>query len=224
MKRKVYYVIGAIIIVFAIAAASAFLFLTKDVEPATTDFQLDGTWRLFNCNAATEDEQYLVFDNNIVNAYKNGDSTPALTSAFEYSTKILVLSDLGLEYRLDRNTDNCLGLIIPNASSYTLVRSMGDGITRPSFDWELLIGTWDVTLHGNALVADEQMVFNGTSMLVYQDGNTTPYLDSSYTTKENGILVADSIGLELNLCYLDAELAILVETQTGYAFELVRQK
>lgn len=49
MKNKLYILIGSIIIVLAIVAASIFLIFTKDVEPAATDFELDGTWKLWFC-------------------------------------------------------------------------------------------------------------------------------------------------------------------------------
>ncbi len=224
MKNKIYIAIGSIVIVAAIVAASIFLISTKDVKPAATDFELDGTWKLFNYNAAMTDEQYLVFGDGVVNGYKNGNGTPSITSKFEYSTGSLKLTDLGIEYKADKITNNYLALYDSNRTEYALVRSTGDGISYQDFDWKLLIGTWDVVLHGKDFVGSEQMVFDETSMKDYRDGNTTPYLDSSYTIKEKGMLVIDGIGLELNLCYLDSDLAILVETHTGYAYELTRHK
>lgn len=224
MKRKVYYVIGAVVIVLAIVAASAFLFITKDVEPAANSFKLDGTWKLFSFNEVMTDEQYLVFADGTVNAYKNGNNTPSVTSSFEYSTGSLILADIGTEYKVDKITDNYLALYDSNITEYALVRSTGNGVEYQDFDWNLLQGTWDVVLHGKDFMGSEQMVFDETSMKDYRDGSTTPYLDSTYTIKEKGMLVVDSIGLELNLCYLDSDLAILVETQTGYAYELARHK
>lgn len=224
MKKKLYITLGSVVILLAVIAASVFLFLTRDVEPATGDFELSGTWKLFTYNTAMTDEQYLVFEDETVTGYKNRNSTPNITSKFEYSASGLTLTDLGLEYKVDKMTDNYLALYDLNVTEYALVRSAGDGITYQDFDWSLLDGTWDVVLHGKDFVGNEQMVFDGNTMKDYRDGNATPYLESSYTIKEKGMLVVDSIGLELNLCYLDADLAILVETQTGYAYELTRHK
>lgn len=224
MKNKLYILIGSIIIVLAIVAASIFLISTKDVEPAATDFELDGTWKLFNYGVPMTDEQYLVFNDGTVNGYKNGNDTPSITSKFEYSTGSLKLTDLGIEYKADQITDNYLALYDSNLTEYALVRSTGDGINYQNFDWNLLVGTWDVILHGKDFAGSEQMIFDGTTVKDFRDGNTTPYLDSSYTIEDNGMLVINGIGLELNLCYLDSDLAILVETHTGYAYELVKHK
>lgn len=224
MKNKIYIAIGSIIIVLAIVAASIFLISTKDVKPATTNFVLEGTWKLFNYNTAMVDEQYFVFDNGTVVGYKNGNSTPSITSKFEYSTGILKLTDLGIEYKVDKVTDNYLALYDSNITEYALVRSTGNGIAHQDFDWALLINTWDVVLHGKDFVGSEQMIFEESSVKVYRDGNTTPYLDSAYTIKENNMLTVDSIGLELNLCYLDSDTVIFVETHSGYAYELTRHR
>ena len=224
MKNKIWVIIGAVIIVLAVVAASIFLISTKDVKPAATNFELEGTWKLFNYNTAMTDEQYLVFSDGIVNGYKNGNSTPSITSKFEYSTGVLKLTDLGVEYKVDEVTGNYLALYDANVTEYALVRSTGDGIAYQNFDWNLLIGTWDVVLHGKDFVGSEQMVFDEASVNVYRDGNTDPYLASAYTIQNSNMLEVSSIGLTLNLCYLDSDLAILVETHTGYAYELVRHK
>ena len=222
MKNKIWVIIGVIIIVLAIAAASVFLISTKDVKPAATNFELEGTWKLFNYNTAMTDEQYLVFEDGVVTGYKNGNV--AITSKFEYSTGVLKLTDLGIVYKVDEVTANYLALYDANVTEYALVRSAGDGVAYQNFDWNLLNGTWDVVLHGKDFVGSEQMIFDGASVKVYRDGNTDPYLDSTYAIKESGMLEVGSIGLTLNLCYLDSDLAILVETHTGYAYELVRHK
>ena len=224
MKNKIWVIIGAVIIVLAVVAASIFLISTKDVKPAATNFELEGTWKLFNYNTAMTDEQYLVFSDGIVNGYKNGNSTPSITSKFEYSTGVLKLTDLGVEYKVDEVTGNYLALYDANVTEYALVRSTGDGIAYQNFDWNLLIGTWDVVLHGKDFVGSEQMVFDEASVNVYRDGNTDPYLASAYTIQNSNMLEVNGIGLTLNLCYLDSDLAILVETHTGYAYELVRHK
>lgn len=224
MKNKIWVMIGTVVIVLAIVAASIFLMLTKDVKPAATNFELEGTWKLFNYDTVMTDEQYLVFADGVVNGYKNGNSTPSITSTFEYSTGALKLTDLGIEYKVDEVTDNYLALYDANVTEYALVRSTGDGIANQNFEWNLLIGTWDVVLHGKDFVGSEQMVFDESSVKVYRDGNTDPYLDSAYTIKETNMFEVSSIGLTLNLCYLDSDLAILVETHTGYAYELVRHK
>lgn len=222
MKRKVYYLIGAIVIVLAIVVASVFLFSTKNVAPVT-DFKLDGAWRLFNCTNVSENTQYLVFSDNVVEIHRDGES---VSSKFEYSDGALKLSDLDFDCRVDKKTDNYLVLYDSNRTEYTLVRSAGDGMSIQEFDWNILVGTWDVVIHGKGFSENEQMVFDGTSLKDYRDDSPTPYLNSAYTIKdkEKGVLVVDSIGLELNLCYLDSNLAILVETQTGYAYELTRHK
>ena len=224
MKNKIWVIIGAVIIVLAVVAASIFLISTKDVKPAATNFELEGTWKLFNYNTAMTDEQYLVFSDGIVNGYKNGNSTPSITSKFEYSTGVLKLTDLGVEYKVDEVTGNYLALYDANVTEYALVRSTGDGIAYQNFDWNLLIGTWDVVLHGKDFVGSEQMVFDEASVNVYRDGNTDPYLASAYTIQNSNMLEVNGIGLTLNLCYLDSDLALLVETHTGYAYELVRHK
>lgn len=224
MKNKIWVMVGSVIIVLAIVAASIFLMSTKDVKPAATNFELVGTWKLFNYNTAMTDEQYLVFADGVVNGYKNGNSTPSITSAFTYSTGVLKLTDLGIEYKVDEITENYLALYDANVTEYALVRSTGDGIAKQNFDWDLLIGTWDVVLHGKDFVGSEQMVFEKSSVKVYRDGNTAPYLDSAYALKESNMLEVSSIGLTLNLCYLDSDRAVLVETHTGYAYELVRHK
>ena len=224
MKNKIWVIIGSLVIVLAIVAAGIFLFSTKDVKPAARNFTLEGTWKLFNYNTAMVDEQYLVFADGTVNGYKNGSATPNITSKFEYSTGMLRLTDLGVVYKVDEITDNCLALYDANVTEYALVRGTGDGISCPTFDWDLLNGAWDVVLHGKDFVGSEQMVFDGASVKVYRDGNATAYLDSTFTIEEGNMLAVSSIGLKLNLCYLDSDIAVLVETHTGYAYELVRHK
>jgi len=222
MKNKIFIAIGSLIIVLAVGAAVIFLISTKNLEPASTNFEFDGTWKLYNVNAVMTDEQYLVFDKGIVNGYKNKNGTPNITSKFEYSMGMLKLTDADMEYKADRITDNYLALYDSNRTEFALVRSMGNGIDDQNFEWDLLAGSWDVVLHGKNFVENEQMVFDETTVKDYRDGNATPYLNSTYTIKEKGMLVIDSMGLELNLCYLDSTLTILVETNTGYVYELTR--
>jgi len=224
MKNKLYIIIGSVIIVLAIVAASIFMLSTKDVKPAATSFEIEGTWKLFNYDVPMTDEQYLVFNDGTVNGYKNGNNTPSITSKYDYSTGTLKLTDLGIEYKADIITDNYLALYDTALTEYVLVRSVGDGINPQDFDWDLLVGTWDVILHGKDFAGTEQMIFDGAVVKDYRDGNTTPYLDSTYTIKDNNTLLIDGIGLELNLCYLDSELAILVETHTGYVYELAKHE
>lgn len=224
MKNKLYIIIGSVVIVLAIVAASIFMLSTKDVKPASTNFEIEGTWKLFNYDVPMTDEQYLIFNDGTVNGYKNGNNTPSITSKYEYSTGTLKLTDLGIEYKADIITDNYLALYDTALTEYVLVRSVGDGINPQDFDWDLLIGTWDVILHGKDFAGTEQMIFDGTVVKDYRDGNATPYLDSTYTIKDNNTLLIDGIGLELNLCYLDSELAILVETHTGYVYEFAKHE
>ncbi len=222
MKKKLLFILGAVIILAAIAAAAIFLISTKDIEPASAEFELSGTWKLYNYGQSNTDEQYLVFDGNFVNAYRNGDSSPVLSSEFVLSSRSLILKDCDMEYMVDRFTDNYLSLMLDDFTEFSLVRSAGDGLSYPDFDKSLLNGTWDVVLHGKDFPASEQIVFDDNTIKDYRDGAETPFMESSYVLSQNGLLVLEDVGLELSLAYLDADCAILVETQTGYVYDLVK--
>lgn len=221
MKNKLYIIIGSIIIVLAIIAAGAFLIATKDVKPSTSSFDFDGTWRLFDCTATTDNEQYLVFENGRVNFYKEKGKA-YITSDFKYTDGWLELPEADAEFVINIGTDNCLFLYGSNAAAYTLVRYTGEPFVEPNYNMSLLLGDWDIVLRGKEARENETLVLEGNIMKNDRSGQ----LVEATFTFEGNTLVINELGSKMVVCHLEEDHALLVEIAPaiGQAYELARSQ
>lgn len=77
-----------------------------------------------------------------------------------------------------------------------------------------LTGVWKVYRHGDDLIDNEYMVFEGSQVADYRDGAETPFLSATFTSNDGTTLRMEDIGKEFAVRQVSENNVILVEPNT----------
>ncbi len=228
MKKSVFYIVGAIVILAAIAAMLIFIFTGEDADIPNNKVKVDlkGTWQVVamvqNDIPTFIEKEFMVFDDSKAYSYKNGEKEPALTSAYNVTEdNKLVFSDVSMDYVLDPKTANYVTLY-ENATKYlVLVKYANADMSEVTYNRENLIGKWDVTYRSVQEPMKEALEFSEVSLNYYRDGAKVETMTSSYAWKDDSfIFTADAWNKELIYREVSEDTIQFIETVSGFVWEL----
>lgn len=228
MKKKIFVGIGSVFVVVVLAAM--ILFATSGGESAAAEpalMNLDGTWKVVSSvqgGAVTlPEEEYLVFAEGKVEAYRDGESIAVSgyeLSASNYPNLSLQMPDISREYVVEVHTDHAIRLYENRTSYMELILWEEEEFVHKAET--AVIGRWKVAYRNTAEpIAEEEIAFTGDVLSDYRNGETEPAARATYYWNESGNLCVDALGVEMR-CYPQSDVLYFVEVATGYVWELHR--
>lgn len=215
MKKNIPVILGAAVIVIAVAAMLMFVF-SGDVSD-TPVMDLTGTWKIvMNCSDGVPgipENDSVVFDSETASVYQNGQ--PYAVTGYTLGSVKLEMPDISRSYDFTKISDNLIKLVM-TADNYMYLYRM-DG---PDAAVEDITGSWDVLCHGGTASSGEKLVFADGTAQMFKDGSAEPAMTSAYTWTEDGHLLAQDWGMELVLAGASENQMILVDTNGGYVWQL----
>ena len=219
MKKNLWLIIGAVVVVAAIVASLIFVLTPGENEPQVVIPDLSGNWTVVatytNDTPTYTDGQSAKFADGSVSFYKDGDtnnayaiSTYTINEAFQLS-----LPDMAREYKVDKKTDNVVRLC-QDANTYMLLVRSVSVLTQAD-------GKWQVVMKGEQMNNGESLSFNSGKLEYYKAGSSTPAATADYVI-ENGVLKAAALGMEMR-CYAVSDSAFVMVENNGIVWELAKQ-
>lgn len=231
MKKNLFYIIGAVIAVVAVAAMLVFVFSGEQAEAQPIDVDLDGTWKVVSYvqyGTGTQiDDEFVVIENGIISNYRSGEAEPYATSAYTlslsevYGNLDVTLTDLDTVLVMYMPTDNYICLYDEQDVYKALVRHGNADMSPVEFDPAILDGMWDVVFrHVNEEFTDEKLEFTDGTLAAYRNGAEEPVATVPYVWTEEGYLEIEALGKTMRCLKRDENNIYFVELPTGYVWEL----
>ncbi len=216
-KKEIFIVIGSFLIVAIIAILLLFLHYTSNID-SSTNVDLSGTWRIISRAGTYVENEVVEFQNNEFRDYKNGETTPNLTSAYNLKNDRLELKDISKVYYIAKKTENYLIFIDDSdKSEWKVIRNSGENVSK---DW--LLGDWNVIMHGDSLIANEKVTYDKDTIKIYKDDSSEPSVTSQYSWKNDNVIYADVLSMNVYLYYVNEKTLIMRQEQDGYVWELTK--
>lgn len=233
MKRNtLMLILGGVIVAIALGCMLLFVLSGNDGgEPAAKTIDLEGTWKIASCCQAgmvtLPESEYYVFSGTTASAYRNGESTPYVTSSFElsatsaYADLEMKLPDLSRSYEVSILSDNCIRMYENSDVYMELIRCSSDDRSEISFSEDIVIGNWDVVYRNTTdPIVDEKVTLENGMLHDYRNGSTEPFASAPYYWNESGYLCVDALNAELRCIPMSEDLIFFVEVRTGNVWEL----
>lgn len=229
MKKKIIWIVCAIVIVAALAAMLIFALGGKSggnaggSEAAPVD--LSGTWKVaayFNeGQPEIVDNEYMVFADGKAVDYRDG--AEYVSSAYSVdAANELSLKDISRTYHLDSKTPNCISLY-ENPNTYIeLIRYPNADMSALSFDAALLSGQWDIAYRRT------DKSFDG-DYLLFEDGTISQFSASANSIVatadfevQGNRLVVSAWGKDMVVYPLSDTVILMVELSenSGFIWEI----
>jgi len=225
MKKKFFLGLGIAVVILGIFLISIFLFITKDVAYSVNDQivtveNLVGDWIVTRYAESPVENEYWKFDENTVADYRDGSNDAYLVSEYEINSDgYLQLTDLSKQMIIEGMSNNSIKLIETDTKTVWYLLKMTD-TAKNDFNRELIGGTWRVTVQAGASAVDEIMVFENGIISDYRGEGKELYFEGAYEWNEEGNLYVEKMALELKVYQIDSDTIALVETDTGYIWEM----
>lgn len=228
-KKKVLFIVGIVLTVAIVIGLVIFLVVTKTKDDNSQEFNdetLVGTWRV----VAIEDDiegsvtfvsnEFVTFDKTTFNYYVYGQKVR--TSSYSISDEgFLTLPDLDVGYFLATKTSNYIKLWESETRCRAIVKYPYEDMSEISYSTSSITGRWDVTFHDKATnITSEYWNFADGTLTQYVNGETSPSVTTAYVWKSGNQLSAADIGKEMVLNFVEENVIILTETDTGKIYEL----
>lgn len=227
MKKPIIYGICAAIVVVAIAVSLIFVFSGNNEATTDNTPTLDGTWVIcanYSAEVPTFNEnQFAVFEGDSMKMYKGDLETPYATSKYLVdNANNLILSDIDMEYVIDKKTDNCIRLY-ENASTFmVLVKCSTSELAVEKCTATDFAGDWNVIMKGSEINQGDSLSFDDSSFKYYRAASSTPAVTSAYTVAESK-LSAPGAGLNLRCLKTTNGNIIMLEEGNTNAWEITKK-
>ena len=230
MNKKVFGGIGIVVIIIAVAMIMVFLMSTKDTNVnknvlSISDDYFKGTWCVAQRSGVAVTNEYFVFDENYVSDYRDSSEEAYMSSLYSIiDSGMLSMSDVSKKFVIEAVSNNIVKLIdTDNKEVWSMLRCSGDGLDFDKFSASEIEGTWNVLFHGGQAVQGETMLFDNGVFVDYRDGSTEPYLESTYEWTKNGHMLISKLDLEIEVFKTGNNSFGLIETDTGYIWEIEKE-
>lgn len=200
-----------------------FIFLDKN-STLTETINIEGTWKVatFTDNgiATIVDGEYMVFDPETVNDYRNNDDTPYVTSKYTIDNSMSMhLTDISKTYTVEKNTDNYVRLYENENTYIDLIRYANEDMSPLNIDISIITEKWDVIYrHTSNIYTGEYIVFDNGNISHYRGDSDAPIATSSYSWKDGNHLIVDAWEKDMILYPISSNTIIFVETFPDYGF------
>ncbi len=226
-KTNLKWAICALFIVVAVSGMMIFALGGKKESPVAIPIQMDGTWLVVSDVNDGEltliDNEYIVFEQGQVEYYRDNSEIPFAKSTFSVEKDILNLPDISRKYHISTKTQNYIAIYSDKNSYKSLVRTKVSAIDQNAFDPKGIIGQWNIVYRNtDQVISEEYLLFDGEILSDYRNGKEEPVLSAKYEWKGNHIIV-DAIGKDMVLKVISKDEIALVETDTGFIWELKKE-
>lgn len=229
MKRKVLWVICAVVIVVALAAMLIFVFSGKD-NTKSTSVDITGTWKVVayinNSTIDIVDNEFMVFDSGKVVAYREGSEF--LSSTYTINAALLMeLPDISRKYTVDQITDNYVCLYENQNIYIELIRYPNADMKALSIDTAKIIGQWNIIYRNTDKVyKGDYLLFEEDTISQFSASSNSIVAVASYSWQEGNHLIVDDWGKDMVVYPLSDTDIILVElsTESGFIWELQKSE
>lgn len=224
MKKKIIISIVSVIVLVAVAALIVFIVSGGDLGKKSVD--LNGTWIVTsNVNegvVSIPQNEYMVFDEESVKDFRDGNNTPFATSKYEVNGDVLNLSDISRTYHIDIHTNSYISLYTNDRTFMTIVKIEDDSYLNKNFAANTLSGKWNVLYRtSDQVISNEYLVFENGKMQNFRNNSDKASMESDYQCNGNA-LELQSIGLKFIGFNVSDDTIALVDTKDGYVWLLQR--
>lgn len=230
MKKKLIFSACAIFIIISMSIMILFVLSGKDTQEKDIA-SLKGTWEVVasvdNQTVTLINDEFMVFDSEMVYDYKGNNSTPYASSKYKIEFRkdtTLQLPDISRKYVMDIKSDNCVCLYETPDKHICLIRYPNEDRTDVDFNQSEIIGKWDVTYRNAADISAEIIEFSDSELKDYRNGESEPKLSSSYLWENTTCLTVEQLNKTFEVHPLSDNFLILIETDTAEVWELQKSE
>lgn len=223
MNRTRLMKLGIVIIIAALAGAAAFLFVTKDQLETSQDSAdlrtyelLQGDWQIVFTDQVPTAGETISFQEHDMTFCRNGEIL--WNGEWQIRNSRITAQDESFEYIVEVATEDCVKLI--SADSSSTLSLIPAAVMEGAFDGSLLVGEWNVLVHGNSLTKQEKIQFTEEDLTLYKDSKV--YIESDYVF-EDGVLNVKQNSLTLKIIPLSENDLIMLDEDGGYVWQIQKQ-
>ena len=191
MKKKSFVVIGAILIAVVLGAVLLFVFHGGENQADET-ISLQGAWLVYQHGDELPRNDFMVFNENSVSYYSNGDSEPAASSMYSIQGSQLSTPDIDKTFSIRSISENNVMLTESNSVVWRLLHIGNSYEDMSNVVPENIEGVYDVKAVGEETRINETMTFADSHLSFVQDGSEI--ISSDFTISDDGILHLTTIG------------------------------
>ena len=219
MNQKVRIGIGLVFIACVVGIVSYILFSGngEEIPSESKEISLAGTWRVYQYIGQNVDNEFMVFDEDNVDDYRDGVQEPYASSTYSYENGELSMPDISKEFTVRILTKNHIILVEPNSYEWRMIKVANGGEDIQDVTAADLMGEYDVTMVAGEPRDSETMTFTETDFTDVRDGKE--YLSSKYEMLTSHIINAIGISKEFDV-YQNGDALMLIDRVDGYAWEL----
>ncbi len=231
MKKKVLFLVAAIVTLAIVVGMIVFLVLTKwkDDDASNTDLSLVGTWKVvcieddMDGSVTFISNEFAVFDEASMKYYRQGVEVESMASKYRIEEDGFVsFEDLNTGYFMAVKTENYFKFWESETRCRAFVKYPNADMSATSFSKEAITGRWNVSFHDKVTdLENEYWVFENGTIRQFVDGNETALSTTTYAWEENDLLsTPDWTTKKYVLNFLAEDKILVVATDTGAIVEL----
>ncbi len=223
MNRKYFMRIGTVIIVAALLCAAIFLFSTKDQSEksqGSLDSQIyelvQGDWQVAFVDQIPGVDETISFQGDELIVTRGAEVIK--DGKYQIQNGRIIAQDKSVEYILEIVTEAYIKLISAmDSGTFSLIPKTN---VEKTIDKNLLLGDWNVLVHGNSKAEQERICFAEKNLTMYRDGKV--YLESEYSFQD-GVLNLKQGSLVLKMIPLSETNIIMLDQEGGYVWQIQKQ-
>ncbi|MBQ3544407.1 MAG: hypothetical protein IJA34_05400 [Lachnospiraceae bacterium] len=226
MRKKFGIVACCTFIVVSVTAMLIFIFSGNKIIEGDSGISLKGTWKVVsvvdNNTVSLPENNYIIFENENAIVYRGKTDSPFAKSEYTIDKNLnLKLSELSRQYAVRKLSNNIIRLYESKTIYMNLIKYSGVNMADIPFDVANINGRWNVVYRNtDEIIHNEYLVFKEERIYDYRNGSEEPISSSEYSIKNGKHLIAKSWSKDMILTPLSENRIILVETDTGYVWEL----
>ena len=231
MKKKVWFIIAAVVALAIVIGMVIFLVVTKfkDDGSENTDLSLVGTWRIvcieddMDGSVTFVSNEFAVFDESSMKYYRQGVEVESMASKYTIGEDGFVsFSDINAGYFMAVKTENYFKFWESETRCRAFVRYPNADMSKVNYNASDITGRWNVTFHDKVTdIENEYWIFEGGTIKQFANGEETPISSSTYTWENGDLLSTEEwTTKKYMLNFLDEDKILLVATDTGAIIEL----
>ena len=220
MKKRIGLIIGGVLIV-AVAIIVIILIKLGYGKDAGTAVNLESTWVVYQYGADKVDNEYMIFTENEVSDYRDGNTDPFVKSSYTYKDGLLNMPEINKEFTIKVISDHNIVLVEPDTKEWKMVRVASSDGNIKKIGAADIVGDYTVISVAGEKGENEFMSFTESSLVDTRDGKE--YIACDYNLdSETHLLHADQIGKEF-IVYMNGNNLLLIDVADRYVWELVKK-
>ncbi len=227
MKKKNMVLVVTMLLVACYAALGVFALAQEGEEAPAPERSLIGAWRVASYYSGGTvtliPSEFMVFTEEKAADYRDSFETPFAESDYSVEGTKLQLPGLKRSFEMNWCSDHVLQLYASPDEYTELIWYSGLDAVPAEVDRDRFNGTWNIVYRrGLDQIGTEVLVIDGATLTDYRNGSTEPTVTVDLSWNEEGQLVAPRLAKIYAVYPNGADEWYLVETDTGFIWQLVR--